>query len=370
MTEWDDLRRGGLAKAKRAIATLDPQHAEALLADARRALGAKPKLRELRALRELVALALEVATPTAVDMAIEWSLIVSLRTKPSARARRALFARVSARLSSMKADEANRVLSVLVMRATMDADADDVTLALLRAVVDDGRIERWQRSIAVHHMACHSFSNAGEPRSGFVEALVARCDLDFVDRRDVIRALLAGEPAQVYEELAPRYRSRREPVLLPSVDDDGNERQSGPHAWREWIGPNLDARADPRWVDEALRLADFDPKVAAQTLGKLATPRAREELLQWAEATAFDERVGFALDALGMTGDVRATPIILRWLERPEGAAHTAKLVDVLTKTAHVDHLGAIQALIAKRPHHAQELERALDACRARGAKA
>jgi hypothetical protein len=99
MSEWDDLRRAGLAKAKRAIAKLDPQHAEALLADARRALGVKPKLPELR---ELMALALEVATPTAIDIAIECSLIVTLRTKPSARARRALYVRVTERLSSMR----------------------------------------------------------------------------------------------------------------------------------------------------------------------------------------------------------------------------------------------------------------------------
>lgn len=119
-------------------------------------------------------------------------------------------------------------------------------------------------------------------------------------------------------------------------------------------------------VDEALAVAERDPAAAATTLGRLATPRAREELLQWADAQALDARAPLALGALAIAGDPRATPIALRWLERPDGNVDVSALVDVLTKSARVDDVGRIQALIAARPAHAAQLEAALDACRAR----
>ncbi|MDP2344403.1 MAG: hypothetical protein Q8O67_25820 [Deltaproteobacteria bacterium] len=355
------LGRGGLAEAKRAIAKLDAKAAQALLEDARGALGDKPGRPELR---ELVALALEVATPAAVDLALEWSHIVTLRTKPSARARRALYARMVERLPSMEPTRATRLLSVVAMRTTEYADADEVTLALLRAVVDDGRLANYVRTGAARDLARHAFPDEGAPRAAFVEALAARADLAVVDRRHSVRALLLGDPAQAYEELAPRYREREERPTY--IDEDGNEIVYPPHTWRAWIAGNLDAGADARWVNEALRVAAYDAAVAARTLGRVATPRAREELLQWADVPALDDRVMLALRALGVAGDARAAPLVLRWLELPDGDRYAAALIAVLTQVGEVDDVNRIEALIAQRPDHTADLHSALAACRSR----
>ena len=117
----------------------------------------------------------------------------------------------------------------------------------------------------------------------------------------------------------------------------------------------VDADADPRFVDEAVRVMSVDAKNATRTLGNMRTERAVDELVQWADDAAgsetFDDLARCAIFELQRMGEPRAAPVILRWLERRDTNDAAQALIEALQATAAAEHVPLLDELAKTSPH-------------------
>jgi hypothetical protein len=134
---------------------------------------------------------------------------------------------------------------------------------ILVAILDDVRLSLATRQSAVGYLL-----NRNDAASFL--AVAARVGNEAVTPKDVVLAVMgACKPAEIYEELAPRLRHEE---------------------WRDVIIERLGRGADPRFLDEALRLLAEHPDAAVVLLDKLSAKsgpigdRALDELRGFVDA--------------------------------------------------------------------------------------
>jgi hypothetical protein len=184
----------------------------------------------------------------------------------------AFFAWLTARLPALIAsdgEEAAKTLERLGLPYAARWVKAEGAHAILVALVDDTRWPLGLRQTAVSYLL-----QRNDPRSFL--AVAARVDNDAVAPKDVVAAIMgACKPAEIYEELAPRLHHKE---------------------WRDIIIERLGSGADPRFLDEALRLLATSPDAAVVLLDKLsAKPGPVGD-------RALDEMRGF-VDAARAEGD-------------------------------------------------------------------
>lgn len=203
----------------------------------------------------------------------------------------------------------------------------DESAALLAAILDEPLMHACALP-AAKALAAH----AGTGHTASIEALIARLDVIHVQTGALAAAALFVDPVEAFENLHDRYRADRE--------------------WRFWLAERLTPESDPRWIDEALLVADEDPQAAAITLAQMSTPRARSELLQWTEREDDFARVKPFIEALARLAEPRASPLLVRWLERVIGGPGERLVLSALGKCGRVADLPDIHALevVAREP--------------------
>jgi hypothetical protein len=151
-----------------------------------------------------------------------------------------------------------------------------------------------------------------------------------------------GPPDRVYDRLAGKYRSSSE--------------------WRRAIVGRLDAKADPRFIDEAFAIKDADTDMAVRTLVTIGTAEAKRELVRWAESlTTLDAAAEWVLYGLGLARASEGASLLMRWLETPEGQRVEPMLLGALESVGNPSVLPALMDLRERRgDHHGAFYDRAI----------
>lgn len=163
------------------------------------------------------------------------------------------------------AQTAAKMVSAVGLPYAAASVVDDGARVVLTTVLDDVRLDADLR-----RAAAEALSEKKDRACAIALASRAGMSTSAVEPKHVVRAVAESfTPAEVYEELAPRLREE---------------------AWRDVIIERLGARADPRFLDEAVRLLAEHPHAGVILLDKLSAKsgptgdRALEELRGFVEA--------------------------------------------------------------------------------------
>lgn len=125
---------------------------------------------------------------------------------------------------------------------------------------------------------------------------------------------------------------------------------------------------DRRWMALLDPLLD-DPAVT-QVLALDGHPVALARLRADADRDVFDSRTQHACYELGLAADPLATPVLLRWLATPHGRRASPLLLTALGSCGGPDAIPVIEGLAHHEPGRASFYQHAIDAIRARAARA
>lgn len=172
-------------------------------------------------------------------------------------------------------------------------------------------------------------------RAQLVQYFLLREDLAVARRRDLTPTELEQgavmlPPDECFDRLAPLVRENRSTLLS--------------------IAYKLGENADPRWVELYLSWMQRDPEVAEYGLCNLSSPAVVAPLLELASKRQWDQRLKDLLFALGRSGDVRAAPLLMKWLATAEGREAAPMLLTGLNGCGRDEDVPVIREAAKRSP--------------------